>query len=75
MAKHLRGEIDSKMYQCTGSDIMLVQIKAIRIKVASSRKEKSNACRNFGAHDEAYEQGRREILMSVTRALPRQHRS
>ncbi len=70
MAKHLRGEIELQAHEPPGGAMTPAQIKAIRLKVASSTKEFE---RRFGIPArtmEAYEQGRRN-LDGAMRALLR----
>jgi hypothetical protein len=47
MAKHLGGEIELEGHDLPGGALTPAQIKAIRLKIASSTKEYSNACSGF----------------------------
>ena len=70
MAKHLRGEIELEAHNLPDSAMTPAQIRAIRLKVASSTKEFE---RFFGIPVrtmESYEQGRRN-LDGAMRALLR----
>lgn len=70
MASHLRGEIQLTAHELPGGAMTPAQIKAIRLKVASSTREFE---RQFGIPArtmEAYEQGRRN-LDGAMRALLR----
>jgi putative transcriptional regulator len=70
MAKHLRGEIELEAYDLSVSAMTPVQIKAIRLKVASSTKEFERLFGIPARTMESYEQGRRK-LDGAMRALLR----
>jgi putative transcriptional regulator len=70
MAKHLRGEIELEAHELPGSAITPAQIKAIRLKVASSTKEFERLFGIPARTMESYEQGRRN-LDGAMRALLR----
>ena len=59
MAKHLRGEIALQAHEPRGGAMTPAQIKAIRLKVASSTKEFERLFGIPARTMEAYEQGRR----------------
>jgi putative transcriptional regulator len=70
MAQHLRGEIDLPAIELAGGAMTPAQIKAIRLKVASSTKEFERLFGIPARTMEAYEQGRRN-LDGAMRALLR----
>jgi putative transcriptional regulator len=70
MAKHLRGEIELKAHDLPSGTITPAQIKAIRLKVASSTKEFERLFGIPARTMESYEQGRRN-LDGAMRALLR----
>ncbi len=70
MAKHLRGEIELEAHDISGAAITPAQIKAIRLKVASSTKEFERLFGIPARTMESYEQGRRK-LDGAMRALLR----
>lgn len=70
MAKHVRGEIQLKAHELTGGAMTPTNIKAIRLKVASSTKEFERLFGIPARTMEAYEQGRRN-LDGAMRALLR----
>ena len=70
MAKHLRGEIELEAYDLPGGAMAPAQIKAIRLKVASSTKEFERLFGIPARTMESYEQGRRN-LDGAMRALLR----
>jgi len=70
MAKHLRGEIQLAAHELPGGAMTPAQIKAIRLKVASSTKEFERVFGIPARTMEAYEQGRRN-LDGAMRALLR----
>jgi putative transcriptional regulator len=70
MAKHLRGEIELEAHDLPSSAITPAQIKAIRLKVASSTKEFERLFGIPARTMESYEQGRRN-LDGAMRALLR----
>jgi putative transcriptional regulator len=70
MAKHLRGEIELEAHNLPGSAMTPAQIKAIRLKVASSTKEFERLFGIPARTMESYEQGRRR-LDGAMRALLR----
>ncbi len=70
MAKHLRGEIQLQAHELPGGAMTPAQIKAIRLKVASSTKEFERLFGIPARTMEAYEQGRRN-LDGAMRALLR----
>ena len=70
MAQHLRGEIELPAYRVAGGAMTPAQIKAIRLKVASSTKEFERLFGIPARTMEAYEQGRRN-LDGAMRALLR----
>jgi putative transcriptional regulator len=59
MAKHLRGEIERQAYELPSDAVSPTQIKAIRLKVASSTKAFERLFGIPARTMEAYEQGRR----------------
>ncbi|MFZ3351903.1 MAG: transcriptional regulator [Xanthobacteraceae bacterium] len=59
MAKHLRGEIELQAYELPSDAVSPTQIKAIRLKVASSTKAFERLFGIPARTMEAYEQGRR----------------
>lgn len=59
MARHLRGEIELQAYELPSDALGPAQIKAIRLKVASSTKEFERLFGIPARTMEAYEQGRR----------------
>lgn len=61
MAKHLRGEIELEAHNLPASDMTPAQIRAIRLKVASSTKEFERLFGIPARTMESYEQGRRNI--------------
>jgi putative transcriptional regulator len=61
MAKHLRGEIELEAHNLPRSAMTPAQIRAIRLKVASSTKEFERLFGIPARTMEAYEQGRRNI--------------
>jgi putative transcriptional regulator len=70
MAKHLRGEIELEAYNPPVSTMTPAQIRAIRLKVASSTKEFERLFGIPARTMESYEQGRRN-LDGAMRALLR----
>jgi putative transcriptional regulator len=70
MAKHLRGEIGLEAHDLPGGAMTPAQIKAIRLKVASSTKEFERLFGIPARTMESYEQGRRN-LDGAMRALLR----
>ena len=70
MAKHLRGEIELEAHDLPGSAMTPAQIKAVRLKVASSTKEFERLFGIPARTMESYEQGRRN-LDGAMRALLR----
>ena len=70
MAQHLRGQIELPAREVPGGVITPSQIKAIRLKVASSTKEFERLFGIPARTMEAYEQGRRN-LDGAMRALLR----
>jgi putative transcriptional regulator len=70
MAKHLRGEIELEAHNLPGSAMTPAQIRAIRLKVASSTKEFERLFGIPARTMESYEQGRRR-LDGAMRALLR----
>ena len=70
MAKHLRDEIELKAHDLPSGTITPAQIKAIRLKVASSTKEFERLFGIPARTMESYEQGRRN-LDGAMRALLR----
>jgi putative transcriptional regulator len=70
MAKHLRGEIELEAHDISGAAITPAQIKAIRLKVASSTKEFERLFGIPARTMESYEQGRGK-LDGAMRALLR----
>jgi putative transcriptional regulator len=70
MAKHLRGEIALAAHELPGDAMSPGQIKAIRLKVASSTKEFERLFGIPARTMESYEQGRRN-LDGAMRALLR----
>jgi len=70
MAKHLRGEIQLQAHEPPRGAMTPAQIKAIRLKVASSTKEFERLFGIPARTMEAYEQGRRN-LDGAMRALLR----
>ncbi len=70
MAQHLRGEIELPAHDVPGGAMTPAQIKAIRLKVASSTKEFERLFGIPARTMEAYEQGRRN-LDGAMRALLR----
>jgi putative transcriptional regulator len=70
MAKHLRGEIELEAHALPGNAMTPAQIKAIRLKVASSTKEFERLFGIPARTMESYEQGRRN-LDGAMRALLR----
>jgi putative transcriptional regulator len=61
MARHLRGEIELEGHDLPGGDLTPAQIKAIRLKIASSTKEFERLFGIPARTMESYEQGRRKI--------------
>src|SRR5258705_11931119 len=61
MAKHLRGEIELEGHDLPGGALTPAQIKAIRLKIASSTKEFERLFGIPARTMESYEQGRRNI--------------
>jgi putative transcriptional regulator len=61
MARHLRGEIEPKAHELPGNAITPAQIRAIRLKVASSTKEFERLFGIPARTMESYEQGRRNL--------------
>jgi putative transcriptional regulator len=61
MAKHLRGEIELEAHNLPDSAMTPAQIRAIRLKVASSTKEFERLFGISARTMESYEQGRRNI--------------
>lgn len=59
MARHLRGEIELQAFELPGDALSPTQIKAIRLKVASSTKAFERLFGIPARTMEAYEQGRR----------------
>jgi putative transcriptional regulator len=70
MAKHLRGEIELEGHDLPGGALTPAQIKAIRLKIASSTKELERLFGIPARTMESYEQGRRK-LDGAMRALLR----
>jgi len=70
MASHLRGEIQLQAQQLPGGALTPAEIKAIRLKVASSTREFERLFGIPARTMEAYEQGRRN-LDGAMRALLR----
>jgi putative transcriptional regulator len=70
MARHLRGKVELEAYELPNDAISPTQIKAIRLKVASSTKEFERLFGIPARTMEAYEQGRRN-LDGAMRALLR----
>jgi putative transcriptional regulator len=70
MAKHLRGEIELEPHELPGRVMTPAQVKAIRLKVASSTKEFERLFGIPARTMESYEQGRRS-LDGAMRALLR----
>jgi putative transcriptional regulator len=70
MAKHLRGEIELEGHDVPGGALTPAQIKAIRLKIASSTKEFERLFGIPARTMESYEQGRRK-LDGAMRALLR----
>ena len=70
MARHLRGEIALKAHVLAGEIMTPAQIRAIRLKVASSTKEFERLFGIPARTMESYEQGRRN-LDGAMRALLR----
>jgi putative transcriptional regulator len=70
MAKHLRGEIELEAHDLPAGALTPAQIKAIRLKVASSTKEFERLFGIPARTMESYEQGRRN-LDGAMRALLR----
>ena len=70
MAKHLRGEIELEAHDLPGGALTPAQIKAVRLKVASSTKEFERLFGIPARTMESYEQGRRS-LDGAMRALLR----
>jgi putative transcriptional regulator len=70
MAKHLRGEIELEGHDLPGGALTPAQIKAIRLKIASSSKEFERLFGIPARTMESYEQGRRK-LDGAMRALLR----
>jgi putative transcriptional regulator len=70
MARHLRGEIELKAHELPANAITPAQIRAIRLKVASSTKEFERLFGIPARTMESYEQGRRS-LDGAMRALLR----
>jgi len=70
MARHLRGEIELEAHDLPGGAMTPAQIKAIRLKVASSTKEFERLFGIPARTMESYEQGRRK-LDGAMRALLR----
>ena len=61
MTKHLRGEIELEAYDLPSRAMTPAQIKAIRLKVASSTKEFERLFGIPARTMESYEQGRRRL--------------
>jgi putative transcriptional regulator len=61
MAKHLRGKIELEAHNLPASTMTPADIKAIRLKVASSTKEFERLFGIPARTMESYEQGRRNI--------------
>jgi putative transcriptional regulator len=61
MAKHLRGEIELEEHDLPGVALTPAQIKAIRLKIASSTKEFERLFGIPARTMESYEQGRRKL--------------
>jgi len=70
MAKHLRGEIELEAHDLPSGAMTPAQIKAVRLKVASSTKEFERLFGIPARTMESYEQGRRK-LDGAMRALLR----
>jgi putative transcriptional regulator len=70
MAKHLRSEIELEGHDLPGGALTPAQIKAIRLKIASSTKEFERLFGIPARTMESYEQGRRK-LDGAMRALLR----
>jgi putative transcriptional regulator len=61
MAKHLRGEIELQAHDLPSGAMTPAQIKAVRLKVASSTKEFERLFGIPARTMESYEQGRRQL--------------
>jgi putative transcriptional regulator len=61
MAKHLRGEIELEAHELPSGTMTPAEIKAVRLKVASSTKEFERLFGIPARTMESYEQGRRKI--------------
>jgi putative transcriptional regulator len=61
MAKHLRGEIELQAHDLPSGAMTPAQIKAVRLKVASSTKEFERLFGIPARTMESYEQGRRKL--------------
>ncbi len=70
MAQHLRGEIELEAHDLPSGTMTPAQIKAVRLKVASSTKEFERLFGISARTMESYEQGRRK-LDGAMRALLR----
>jgi putative transcriptional regulator len=70
MAQHLRGEIELEAHDLRSGTMTPAQIKAVRLKVASSTKEFERLFGISARTMESYEQGRRK-LDGAMRALLR----
>jgi putative transcriptional regulator len=70
MAKHLRGEIELEAHDLPSGAMTPAQIRAVRLKVASSTKEFERLFGIPARTMESYEQGRRK-LDGAMRALLR----
>lgn len=78
MARHLRGEIELESYEIASDAIGPTQIKAIRLKVASSTREFERLFGIPARTMEAYEQGRRNpdgAMRALLRIIDREPRA
>jgi putative transcriptional regulator len=78
MARHLRGEIELEAHDIAGGAITPAQIKAIRLKVASSTKEFERLFGIPARTMESYEQGRRKLdgaMRALLRIIDREPRA
>lgn len=78
MARHLRGEIELEAYELPTDAIGPTQIKAIRLKVASSTREFERLFGIPARTMEAYEQGRRNpdgAMRALLRIIDREPRA
>lgn len=75
MAQHLRGEIELPAYEVAAGAMTPSQIRAVRLKVASSTKEFERLFGIPARTMEAYEQGRRNpdgAMRALLRIIDRQ---